>query len=185
VIFTSDNGPHKEGGHSPSFFESSGPLRGIKRAMYEGGIRVPFVARWPGGTPAGRTTDMPIAFWDFLPTAAELAGVRSPAGLDGLSYAPALRGEAQKPHEHFYWEFHESGFDQAVRAGNWKAVRGNSAPGTELYDLTADISERNNIAAAHPDVVRRLEGLMNSSRTDSAEFPIRTPAQAKKSALPM
>ena len=123
VIFSSDNGPHREGGHDPAFFESSGPLRGIKRDLYEGGIRVPAMARWPGRIRAGQTSEYPWAFWDFLPTAAELAGARSPAGLDGISIAPVLLGKPQRRRPYFYWEFHEGGFQQAVRVDDWKGVR--------------------------------------------------------------
>ena len=171
-IFTSDNGPHREGGHNPSFFESSGPLRGIKRDLYEGGIRVPFIARWPAAIRAGGQSDYPWAFWDFLPTAAELAGASVPAGLDGVSIVPTLLGRSQPPHEHFYWEFHEGGFAQAVRTGNWKGVRKAPRAKVELYDLAADPSERNDIAAAHADVVSRIETLMRSSRTPSPEWPV-------------
>ena len=167
-IFTSDNGPHREGGHNPNFFESSGGLRGIKRDLYEGGIRVPFIARWPAAIAAGRTSDHPWAFWDFLPTAAELAGISAPAGLDGVSLLPTLRGQPQAAHEHFYWEFHENGFAQAVRMGNWKGVRTAPTAAVELYDLAADAAERNNLAASQPQIVRRVESLMASSRTPPA-----------------
>jgi arylsulfatase A len=109
VLFTSDNGPHREGGADPAFFASSGPLRGIKRDLYEGGIRVPMIARWPGTVPAGRTSDHPWAHWDVFPTAAELAGAKVPTGLDGLSMVRALRGQPQPTHDYFYWEFHERG----------------------------------------------------------------------------
>src|SRR5689334_5703815 len=123
VIFSSDNGPHQEGGHDPKFFHSSGPLRGIKRDLYEGGIREPTLARWPGKIKPGTTNDQTWAFWDFLPTAAELAGAQPPARIDGISILPALLGQSQRRHEYFYWEFHERGFTQAVRMGDWKGVR--------------------------------------------------------------
>src|SRR5205085_8869768 len=114
VFFTSDNGPHSEGGVKAEFFQSSGPLRGIKRDMYEGGIRVPMIARWPGKIKAGTVSDQVWAFWDFLPTAADLAGAKAPDGLDGISVAPTLLGRGeQKQHEALYWEFHERGFQQA------------------------------------------------------------------------
>ncbi|HQK94257.1 MAG TPA: arylsulfatase, partial [Armatimonadota bacterium] len=117
VFFSSDNGPHKEGGIAPAFFGSSGPLRGIKRAMYDGGIRVPMIVRWPGRTPAGAVSDYPWAFWDFLPTAAQLGGAPIPKGLDGLSVVPALLGQPGPEREYLYWEFHEGGFSQALRMG--------------------------------------------------------------------
>src|SRR5207302_3591293 len=115
VIFSSDNGAHREGGHDPEFFHSHGPLRGIKRDLYEGGIRVPTLARWPGKIKAGQVSDQVWAFWDLLPTAAELAGVGPPQGLDGISMVNALLGNKQQDHEYLYWEFHERGFSQAVR----------------------------------------------------------------------
>ncbi|MBL0160499.1 MAG: arylsulfatase [Bryobacterales bacterium] len=185
VVFTSDNGPHREGGHNPRFFESSGPLRGIKRDLTEGGIRVPCVARWPGRIGAGQVNNFPWAFWDFLPTAAEMAGVEVPGGLDGVSILPTLLGRTQKPHEYFYWEFHESGFDQAVRMGNWKGIRKGPKSPLELFDLAADLGERNNVAAAHADVVRQIEQWMATARTDDPEWPVMTPEQARKRALPM
>ncbi|MBI4873751.1 MAG: arylsulfatase [Acidobacteria bacterium] len=182
VIFSSDNGPHREGGHEPKYFESSGPLRGIKRDLHEGGIRVPAIARWPGKVKAGAVSDQVWAFWDFFPTACELAGVTPPAGLDGISMAPALLGRPQESHEYLYWEFHERGFDQAVRLGDWKGVRKGRRGPIELYDLKADLSEKNNLAAKQPDVAARIAKIMETARTDSKEFPIReAPAgKAKK-----
>ncbi len=185
VLFASDNGPHREGGHDPRFFESSGPLRGIKRDLTEGGIRVPAIARWPAELRAGQVSDIPWAFWDFLPTAAELANAGVPSGLDGRSIVPALTGGTQKPHDDFYWEFHESGFDQAVRTGDWKGIRKGLKSPIELYNLANDLGERNNVAAAHPDVVRKIEAAFTAARTESAEFPILTPEEARKRALPM
>ncbi len=173
IIFSSDNGPHREGGHDPDFFTSSGPLRGIKRNLYEGGIRVPTLAHWPGAIKPGQVSDHCWAFWDFLPTAAELAGVSAPSGLDGISFAPTLLGGSQRKHEYLYWEFHERGFHQAVRMGDWKGVRLGLKRPVELYDLKSDIGEKSNIAARHPDVVRKIEQIMVSGRTDSAEFVVR------------
>jgi len=173
VVFTSDNGPHKEGGHDPDYFDSRGPLRGIKRDLYDGGIRVPFIARWPGRIAAGRVSNHVIAFWDFLPTAAELAGVKAPSGLDGISFVPELMGKLQPSHEYLYWEFHERGFAQAIRMGDWKGVRLNVGKPIELYNLKEDIAEENDVASKHADIVARIETLMKSCRTDSAEFPIR------------
>jgi arylsulfatase A-like enzyme len=173
VMFTSDNGPHQEGGHSPKFFESSGPLRGIKRDMYEGGIRVPALARWPGRIKAGSVSDQAWAFWDLLPTYAELAGVEAPRNLDGMSMVNALLGRPQQNHEYLYWEFHERGFHQAIRMGDWKAVRFGTGKPVELYDLKSDISERRDVAGKNPDVVKRLEALLASARTESPEWPIK------------
>jgi arylsulfatase A-like enzyme len=173
VFFTSDNGPHREGGADPTFFHSSGPLRGIKRAMTEGGIRVPMVVRWPGRVKPG-TSDAALAFWDFLPTAAELAGAKAPAGLDGRSVAPVLLGTGPvKPHEFLYWEFHEGGSKQAVRAGDWKAIRLKVGGPLELYDLAKDPGEKDNVAAQHPDVVAKVEAYLKTARTESKEWPLR------------
>jgi arylsulfatase A-like enzyme len=173
VFFTSDNGPHKEGGHNPEFFRSSGPLRGIKRDLYEGGIRVPAMVRWPGKVAARLVNGTPWAFWDFLPTVAELSNRKPPKGLDGISIVPALLGKPMKIHDSFYWEFHEGGFHQAVRKGNWKLVRqGGQAP--ELYDLSNDPAEHSDLAARHPDVAGDLARLFAAARTDSFRFPIKT-----------
>jgi arylsulfatase A len=173
VIFTSDNGPHKEGGGDPDFFNSSGGLRGIKRDLYEGGIRVPMIASWPGVIPAGSTTDRAAAHWDWFPTFAELAGAPAPAGLDGVSLAPTLRGAPQPAHEFMYWEFHERGFQQAVRMGNWKAVRLAKDQPLELYDLAADRSEKANVASQHPAVVAKIEAYLKTARTDSPNWPVK------------
>jgi arylsulfatase A-like enzyme len=172
VVFTSDNGPHKEGGHDPNYFGSSGPLRGIKRDLYEGGIRVPMIIRWPGHVAAGQQTDQVTAFWDFLPTFAEIAGQAAPTGIDGISMLNAWTGRAQQNHPYFYWEFHEGGFSQAVRIGDWKGVRPKTNAPVELYDLKADIGEKRNVAAGHSDVVRQISELMKSARVDSPDFPV-------------
>jgi arylsulfatase A-like enzyme len=174
VFFTSDNGPHKEGGNKPEFFQSSGPLRGIKRDLYEGGIRMPMIVRWPGRIKAGAVSDFVWAFWDFLPTAAELAGVKPPAGIDGYSVAPVLLGDSlPKSHLYLYWEFHEGGSKQAVRFGDWKAVRLKPGGPVELYDLKADIGEQHNVAAQHPDVVARADEYIKQARTESERWPLR------------
>lgn len=173
VFFSSDNGPHHEGGVDPTFFKSSGPLRGIKRDLTEGGIRVPMIARWPGKIQAGTTSNHVWAFWDFLPTAAELAGVTPPANLDGISVVPALLGKPSKDHEFLYWEFHEKGSRQAVRMGEWKAIRPTLGEPLELYNLTSDIGEANNIAAAHPDVVGKIETYLKTARTESENWPMK------------
>ena len=183
VVFTSDNGPHREGGHNPSFFESSGPLRGIKRDLTEGGIRVPTVMRWPHAIRAGSVSDFSWAFWDFLPTASELAGARAPSGIDGQSIVPTLLGKSQKPHEYLYWEFHELGFHQAVRMADWKGIRKGPKLPLELYDLATDPGERRDLAAAHPDIVKRIETIMTTARTDDPEWPVLTPEEARKRAV--
>ena len=173
VIFTSDNGPHKEGGADPEFFNSAGGLRGIKRDMYEGGIRVPMIASWPGVIPAGGTSDYAAAHWDWFPTFTELAGLPAPKGLDGVSIARALRGQAQPAHEFMYWEFHERGFQQAVRMGSWKAVRLAKDKPLELYDLSTDVKETTDVAGTHPEVVAKIEKYLATARTESPNWPIK------------
>ncbi len=177
VIFTSDNGPHREGGHDPDFFDSNGPLRGIKRDLYEGGIRVPMIVRWPARIRPGQVSDQVWAFEDLLPTLAQAAGVEPPAGLDGISMLDCWFGRPQRNHEYLYWEFHEGGFKQAVRTGDWKGVR--LAPGRplELYDLARDPGETRNLAAERRDVVERIERILARARTESPEFPVRAAAQ--------
>lgn len=172
VVFTSDNGPHREGGHSPDFFQSRGPLRGIKRDLYEGGIRVPFLARWPGRVRESAVSNEVLAFWDLLPTFAEVASAPAPASLDGASVLAALLGKPQKPHRPLYWEFHEGGFSQAVRMGDWKGVRPKLNAPVELYNLARDIGEREDVAARHPDIVERMAALMKSAHVESPEFPV-------------
>ncbi len=174
VIFTSDNGAHKEGGHDPDFFRSSGPLRGIKRDLYEGGIRVPTIARWTKTIAPGQVSELPWAFWDFLPTAAELAGVRAPSGLDGISIVPTLLGKKQPAHDYLYWEFFEKGFQQAARQSDWKLVRQIPNFKTELFNLKDDLSETHDVAAQHPDIVASMQKLFSSARTDSKDFPTQT-----------
>ena len=178
VIFTSDNGPHQEGGNDPDWFDSNGPLRGIKRDLYEGGIRVPHIARWPGHIAPGSTSDHVAAFWDFFPTASAAAGVAPPEGLDGISYLPALTGGTdQGNHDYLYWEFTEQGGKQAIRQSDWKAIRLNVAENPngplELYNLSNDPAEEKNVAAELPDVVAHLSVLMAGARTDSALFPFK------------
>jgi arylsulfatase A-like enzyme len=173
VMFASDNGPHREGGNNPEFFDSNGPLRGIKRDLYDGGIRTPFLASWPGTIQPGQVSDAVCAFWDILPTFAEVAGARSPSGIDGISFVPVLRGRPMPPREYLYWEFHEGGFSQAVRIGKWKGVRrrNRQAP-IEIYDLSADIGERKDLAQSQPELVKRVAEIFRSARTESATFPV-------------
>lgn len=173
VMFISDNGPHREGGADPVYFKSSGGLRGIKRDLYEGGIRVPMIARWPGHIPAGTVNDTPRAHWDLFPTVAELAGANVPDNIDGLPMTGALLGGTSPTHEFLYWEFHERGFQQAVRMGDWKAVRLKKDAPLELYNLTSDPAETTNVAAEHPDVVARIETYLMTARTESALFPVK------------
>ena len=173
VVFTSDNGPHREGGAEPPFFGSSGGLRGIKRDLYEGGIRVPMIASLPGTIPAGRVSSYAAAHWDLFPTFAEFAGVPSPPNVDGVSIARALRGQTQPAREFMYWEFHERGFQQATRMGDWKAVRLAKDQPLELYNLATDPAETSNVASTQPAVVARIEEYLKTARTDSPNWPIK------------
>jgi arylsulfatase A-like enzyme len=184
VIFTSDNGPHLEAGADPDYFDSNGPLRGYKRDMYEGGIRVPMLVKWPGRVKPGTTSDHISAFWDILPTFAEISGTPVTDGIDGISFLPVLLGKKnQKQHEYLYWEFHEQGGKAAVRMGKWKAVKLNlnKVPQgqTELYDLSSDTGETNNLAASHPDIVSRMEVIMKEAHTPSEIFQFTFEQQAK------
>jgi arylsulfatase A-like enzyme len=172
-MFISDNGPHQEGGGDPVFFKSSGGLRGIKRDLYEGGIRVPMIAKWPGTIPSRRESNHVWAHWDIFPTLAELGGAQVPVGLDGASMTRALRGGSQPTHEFLYWEFHERGFQQAVRMGAWKAVRLKKDAPLELYHLDRDPGEREDVSAANPDVVKKIEAYLATARTDSAQWPVK------------
>lgn len=174
VLFTSDNGPSAEGGSDPEFFRSSGPFRGLKRDLYEGGIRVPMVAWGPGRVPRDRVSDHVWAMWDVLPTFAELAGARTPAGIDGLSMAAALLGRGSAPsHEYLYWEFYERGSAQAVRMGDWKAVRRPMFSGAvELYDLAGDPAETTDVAAQHPEVVARALAAMAEAHVPSPMWQV-------------
>ena len=174
VFFSSDNGPHEEGGSDAEFHDSNGPLRGVKRDLYEGGIRVPMLVRWPGRVPAGVVSDVIWTFADFLPTAAELAGAASPPGIDGSSVAPTLLGRPQDLSARFhYWEFHERGFQQAARWGPWKAVRRALGGPLELYHLTADAGEQYDLSGYYPEVVSRFESYLATARTDSPQWPVK------------
>jgi len=179
IIFTSDNGPHVEGGADPDYFNSNGPLKGYKRDLYEGGIRVPTVASWKGTIERGRTTAHISAFWDFLPTACDIAGIEKPSNIDGISYLPALKGQPQPSHEYLYWEFHERGGRIAVRKGSWKAVQYNVSTDPdakiELYNLSNDIGEENDVAAENPEVVAEMAAIMKNARTESEVFSFKMP----------
>lgn len=176
IVFTSDNGPHLEGGADPDYFDSNGPLKGYKRDLYEGGVRVPMIASWPSVVPQGSKTDHISAFWDVLPTMAEIAGLATPNNLDGISFLSTLKGdsESQKQHEYLYWEFHEKGGRQAIRKGSWKAVKYNVFKGKEaqieLYNLEKDVQEENNVAANHPEVVKEMQEILAAARTPSPVY---------------
>jgi len=182
VFFASDNGPHLEGGADPDYFDSNGELKGYKRDMYEGGIRTPLLVKWPGKIKAGTETNHISAFWDLLPTLAEISGSETPADIDGISYLPVLLGKKnQKQHEYLYWEFHEQGGKVAVRMGNWKAVKRNvdKTPqgATELYDLATDVGETTDIASEHPDIVKKMEQIFVDAHTASDIFPFASEKQ--------
>jgi len=185
VFFSSDNGPQgaDEGGFNPDFFASHGVFRGIKRDLYEGGMRVPMMARWPGKIPAGRVSHQVWAAWDFMPTAAALAGTRPPPGIDGISMLPALLAHRQKASEYLYWEFHEGGFAQAVLLGRWKAIRPGANKPVELYDLQTDIRETRDLAARHAEILRRVEAIMKAAHTESEFWPTH-PERASVETMP-
>ncbi|MAF21710.1 MAG: N-acetylgalactosamine-6-sulfatase [Roseibacillus sp.] len=172
ILLSSDNGPHKEGGHMPKYFNSSGGLRGFKRDLYEGGIRCPLLVRWPGKIKAGTTSDHISAHWDLFPTLCELAETETPEGLDGMSFLPALLGAEQKQHEYLYWEFFEGGGKRAVRIGKWKAVQnhvnreGQNAP-IEIYDLESDRAETRNLASQNTELIAKVRKIFNRAHTPS------------------
>ena len=185
VIFTSDNGPHEEGGADPTFFNRDGKLRGLKRQCYEGGIRIPFIARWKGHIAAGQVSALPFAFYDLMPTFSELAGVKNCAQryrnrrlktdyFDGLSIVPTLLGHdaEQQRHPHLYWEFAETN-QIAVRRGDWKLVVIKGVP--HLYNLETDLHEDHDLAAEHPDLVQQLVDIIYQEHVDSPLFPITLP----------
>jgi arylsulfatase A-like enzyme len=178
VIFCSDNGPHQEGGHSAEFFNSNGDYRGTKRDFYDGGVRTPFIVRWPGTIMPGSTSDHVAAFWDVLPTFCELTGIEKPADTDGISFLPSVLGHEQtRKHEYLYWEFFEQGGKQAILKGNWKAIRLNVRGDEgqqifELYDLSSDPEEKTNVADQHPDLVEEFNKLFVSARTEFSVTPL-------------
>ncbi len=184
VIFTSDNGPHEEGGADPTFFGRDGKLRGLKRQCYEGGIRVPFIVRWPGHVQAGSVNHHQLAFYDVMPTFAELAGVKNMVRkytnkkkevdyFDGISFVPTLLGRpGQQQHEFLYWEFEET--DQiGVRMGDWKMVVKSGKP--LLYNLALDIHEDTDIASQHPDIVRKMLNVIHEQHIDNPNFKVTIP----------
>ena len=180
VFFSSDNGPHKEGGVNPKFFKSSGPLQGIKRDLYEGGIRIPLIARWPGKIKPAQVSSQVCAFWDFLPTVAEITQTKAPPNLDGISILPTLLGQTQtNQHDFLYWEFHERGSQQAARMGDWKGLRLKLDGPLELYNLKTDIGEKENVAEKNPEVVAKIEAYLKTARSDSAAWPMRKTPKKK------
>jgi len=165
VFFTSDTGPQTNGGVDPKFFRSAGPFRGGRGDLYDGGLRVPMIAHWPGKIPAGQVSDFTWAAWDFLPTAMDIALIKPPAGIDGISILPALSGQTQtNRHETFHWEL-KSGRNvwHTVRMGDWEAVQPKSDAPLELYDLKTDPGETNNVAGKNPDMIKKFERLLKAN----------------------
>ncbi len=174
VMFTSDNGPHQEGGRTVEFFDSNGPLRGFKRDLYEGGIRVPFIINGPR-LKQSKQIDEPWANYDILPTLMEIAGQPVPKDIDGISFNQLICGQKQRrSHPYLYWEFYERGFDQAIAYKNWKAVRQkNKGNQIELYNLTTDLSESQDVAAQNPALVKKMERLMIEAHKKSELFKVK------------
>ena len=184
VIFTSDNGPHEEGGADPAFFNRDGVLKGTKRSTHEGGIRVPFIVRWPGTVPAGVVSDHQLAFYDLMPTFCDLSGVEDYVSkysnpdlandyFDGISFLPTLTGKGeQEKHDFLYWEFHETNM-MGLRMGNWKLVVKNGT--CSLYDLATDVHEDTNVASKYPDIVNKMKEIIRREHTDSQLFKVTLP----------
>ncbi|WP_262246392.1 arylsulfatase [Parapedobacter soli] len=176
VLFSSDNGPHQEGGADPDFFNSAAGFRGVKRDLYEGGIRTPFIVRWPNHIADASVSDHIGAFWDVMPTLVEITGATRPRYTDGISFLPTLLGQGnQRQHTYLYWEFHEGGGRQAVRMGKWKGIRLNVKENPDapiaLYNLYDDPAETTDVAAEHPEIVGQLAGMMAEAHEESAVFP--------------
>jgi arylsulfatase A-like enzyme len=184
VVFTSDNGPHEEGGADPAFFNHDGKLRGTKRSTHEGGIRVPYIVRWPGKVAAGSVNDHQLAFYDVMPTLCEIIGVENYTErysnkevandyFDGISFAKTLLGkDGQKEHDFLYWEFHETNM-MGLRMKDWKLVVKNGA--CALYDLATDVHEDNDVAAQHPEIVAKMKEVIREQHTHSAMFGVTLP----------
>jgi uncharacterized sulfatase len=175
VLFSSDNGPHQEGGNDPGRFHAGGPLRGLKRALYEGGIRVPTIARWPGRIAPGSISSHLGYFGDFFATFAELLGEKTPPGLDSVSLLPSLTGRPaqQRQHAYLYWEFYEQGGRQAVRFGPWKAIREPMGTGpVELFDLAHDVGEETDLAARRKDLVARAVRYMDEAHVPDPAWTV-------------
>ena len=177
IMFTSDNGPHYEGGYKPEMLDSNGPLRGGKRDLYEGGIRVPLIVSWPASIKPGQSSDHASAFWDFLPTVCELTSQPVPENIQGLSFAPTLLGKENQPkHDYLYWEFHEQGIRLAIQVGDWKLVQYNVGNAkkttTELFDIAKDIGETTDLAAKNPEKTDELLKLISTARIPNKDFPV-------------
>ena len=180
IMFSSDNGPHMEGGADPDYFDSNSIYKGYKRDLYEGGIRVPMIVKWPGKIEAASKSNHISAFWDILPTITDLIDAPTPENIDGISFLPSLLGDKeQKQHDYLYWEFHERSGRRALRKGDWKLVQYNvltpEKTSTELYNLANDEGEEKDVASNNPDIVKELEALMNSARTESDVFKFESP----------
>lgn len=174
IFFSSDNGPHKEAGADPDYFDSNAQFRGYKRNLTEGGIRLPMIAYWPNTIKPNSISDHVSAFWDFLPTACDIASVEKPKHLDGISFLPELLGKEQAKHDFLYWEFNARGGKQAVRLGDWKGLRLNMTNHPEapikLYNLASDPGEENNVADQHPEIVQKIYAIMKNERTPSEVY---------------
>jgi arylsulfatase A-like enzyme len=177
VFFTSDNGPSAEAKHKPAFFKSAGTLRGTKRDLYEGGIRVPMIVRWPGEVPIGHVSDDDWPQWDIMPTLAEIAGETITHSIDGHSVLPSLKGGQSPKHEYLYWDYgHTRGqYKQAVRMGDWKAVRNGADQSIELYDLRNDMNETRNLATQNRDIIAKIESILATAVTPDPSYPIAPP----------
>lgn len=175
IVFTSDNGPHQEGGADPEFFSSNAGLRGFKRDLYEGGIKVPMIVKWANTIEPGSKSEHISAFWDVMPTFADIAGTSTPLNIDGVSFLPELLGEKQKTHEHLYWEFHRQGGKQAIRKGKWKLVKLNvfdvEKTALELYNLETDPSEKQDVSQKYPEIVAELENIIMKEHIHNTDFP--------------
>lgn len=177
VLFCSDNGPRSEPTRIQTevsdFFDSNGPLRGYKRDLYEGGLRVPMIARWPDKIQSGSTSDVPWYFADVMATAADAGNAKTADNTDGVSILPVLTGRKKDlPQRFLYWEYFESGFQQAIRWGKWKALRLKRGKHLELYDLSVDIGEQNNVASKHPEIIQQIEAYLKTARTESLNWPL-------------
>lgn len=189
VIFTSDNGAHREGGAKPDFFKDSGPLRGIKRNMYEGGVRVPFIAWWPGKIEAGRRSARLGAHWDLMPTACEIAGVKAPENIDGISYLPLLKNdmENQQNHKSLYFELHWP-TKRGIRVGDWVCLQEKTTTidpdkdNTELYNLKNDLAQKENLASKYPEKLQEMKALLKAEHTPAKlfKFGLNKPKRKKK-----
>lgn len=182
VLFTSDNGPSAEAKHKPAYFQSAASMRGTKRDLYEGGIRVPMIVRWPDQVPAGQSSDEMWTHWDLLPTLAEIAGQKVTHRIDGHSILPALKGGKAPQHDYLYWDYgHTRGqYKQAVRLGDWKAVRNGADQPIELYDVRYDATESQDVSAQHPEVIARIANIMATASVPDPAYPIAPPKPIRR-----